>query len=46
MTPSSVPGPSADHRLGLDRFGSDLFTQLIYGARQSLVIGVVSTCSA
>ncbi len=43
MTPSSVPGPSDDHVLGLDAFGSDLLTQLIYGARQSLVIGVVST---
>ena len=43
ITPSSVPGPSADHPLGLDPFGSDLLTQLIHGARQSLVIGVVST---
>ena len=44
VTPSSVPGPSPGHLLGLDPFGSDLFTQLIYGARQSLIIGVVSTC--
>ena len=43
VTPSSVPGPSADHPLGLDAFGSDLLTQLVYGARQSLLIGVVST---
>lgn len=43
VTPSSVPGPSPGHRLGLDPFGSDLLTQLIYGARQSLLIGVVST---
>jgi peptide/nickel transport system permease protein len=43
VTPSSVPGPSDDHLLGLDAFGSDLLTQLLYGARQSLVIGVVST---
>lgn len=43
VTPSSVPGPSPDHLLGLDPFGSDLFTQLIYGARASLIIGVVST---
>ncbi len=43
VTPSSVPGRSAEHLLGLDPFGSDLLTQLIYGARQSLIIGVVST---
>jgi len=43
VTPSDVPGPSEGHLLGLDSFGSDLFTQLVYGARQSLIIGVVST---
>jgi peptide/nickel transport system permease protein len=43
ITPSDVPGPSEDHLLGLDAFGSDLYTQLLYGARQSLLIGVVST---
>ena len=43
VTPTSVPGPSADHWLGLDRFGSDLYTQMLFGARQSLVYGVVST---
>jgi peptide/nickel transport system permease protein len=43
VTPSDVPGPSEGHPLGLDSFGSDLLTQLIYGARISLIIGVVST---
>ncbi len=43
VTPSSVPGPSDDHWLGLDRFGSDMWTQMLYGARQSLIYGVVST---
>jgi len=43
VTPSDVPGPSEGHPLGLDSFGSDLLTQLVYGARVSLVIGVVST---
>jgi len=43
VTPSSVPGRSAEHLLGLDPLGSDEFTQLVYGARQSLIIGVVST---
>lgn len=43
ITPSYVPGPSAEHILGLDSFGSDLYTQLVYGARQTLVIGLTST---
>jgi len=43
VTPTSVPGPSEDHWLGLDRFGSDMWTQMVFGARQSLVYGVVST---
>jgi peptide/nickel transport system permease protein len=43
VTPSSVPGAREGNLLGLDRFGSDLFTQLVYGARQSLVYGVVAT---
>ena len=38
-----MPGPSPEHPLGLDSFGSDMLTQLIYGARQTLVIGIVST---
>lgn len=43
ITPSTLPPFSAEHPLGLDPFGSDLVTQLIFGARQSLIIGVVST---
>ncbi|WP_082034440.1 ABC transporter permease [Nigerium massiliense] len=43
VTPSRLPAFSPQHPLGLDPFGSDLLTQLIYGARQSLIIGVVST---
>ncbi len=43
VTPSSVPGPSEEYPLGLDSTGVDLLTQLVFGARQSLLIGVVST---
>lgn len=43
ITPGSVPGPSDDHRLGLDSFGSDMWTQMLFGARQSLIYGIVST---
>lgn len=43
ITPGSVPGPSDDHFLGLDSFGSDMWTQMLFGARQSLIYGIVST---
>ncbi|MFZ5870788.1 MAG: ABC transporter permease [Actinomycetota bacterium] len=43
ITPSSVPGPSPEHPWGLDSTGADLLTQIVFGARQSLVIGVIST---
>jgi len=43
ITPSKVPGPREGNLLGVDRYGADLFSQIIYGARQSLVVGVVST---
>ncbi len=42
-TPYYVQGGTSSHLLGIDRWGSDMLTQLIYGARQSLVIGVIST---
>jgi peptide/nickel transport system permease protein len=43
ITPTNVPGPYDGHILGLDRYGSDFYTQLVFGARQSLVYGVAST---
>jgi peptide/nickel transport system permease protein len=36
------PGPSADHWFGVDTLGRDEFSRIIYGARLSLVVGVVS----
>jgi peptide/nickel transport system permease protein len=38
--------PSADHLLGTDYYGRDTFSRLLYGARVSLVIGIVSTLIA
>jgi peptide/nickel transport system permease protein len=43
ITPGKVPGPSDQHWLGLDSYGSDMWTQLVFGARQTLVYGIVST---
>lgn len=42
IRPGFVPGPSAEHPLGLDQQGRDELSRLIYGARSSLVIGVAS----
>jgi peptide/nickel transport system permease protein len=36
------PGPSSDHWFGVDLLGRDLFSRIVYGARISLLIGVVS----
>lgn len=36
------PGPSAAHWLGADQLGRDVMSRIFYGARFSLVIGVVS----
>jgi peptide/nickel transport system permease protein len=36
------PGPSVHHLLGVDLLGRDVFTRILYGARFSLLIGVVS----
>ena len=46
IRPGFIPGPSRRPPAGLDRSGADELSQLIYGARQSLVIGVVSRPSA
>lgn len=42
IRPSFVPGPSAQHWLGLDTQGRDELSRIIYGARQSLIVAIVS----
>src|SRR5699024_525046 len=37
----SLMGPSAEHYLGTDEFGRDLFSRILYGGRVSLVMGLV-----
>lgn len=45
ITPTHIPGPGEipEFPLGLDRFGGDVLSKLIWGARATLIIGVVST---
>ncbi|MFI7135159.1 ABC transporter permease [Nonomuraea sp. NPDC050153] len=43
IRPDHIPGFSAGHPLGLDQNGRDELSRLIYGARSSLLIGLVST---
>ena len=38
----SIQGPSGSHWLGTDQLGRDMATRLMYGARISLLIGVVA----
>lgn len=40
--PGSYAAPSAAHWLGTDEFGRDLMTRILYGARISLSVSVVS----
>ncbi|HEV7558180.1 MAG TPA: ABC transporter permease, partial [Kofleriaceae bacterium] len=42
ITNGCCPGPSAAHWLGVDQLGRDELSRIIYGARYSLAIGVVS----
>jgi peptide/nickel transport system permease protein len=43
IRPGFIPGPSADHVLGVDNLGRDELSRLLFGARQSLLIGVGAT---
>jgi peptide/nickel transport system permease protein len=46
IRPSYVPGPSSQHWLGLDTLGRDELSRIIFGARQSLIVAVVSVTIA
>ena len=42
VTDGCCPGPSAEHWFGVDQLGRDEFSRVVYGARFSLLIGVVA----
>ncbi|MEU4155988.1 ABC transporter permease [Actinoplanes sp. NPDC026670] len=43
IKPGSIPGPSAEHWFGYDHQGRDEFSRMLVGARQTLLVGVIST---
>lgn len=43
---NALAKPSAEHLLGTDSFGRDLFTRIIYGSRISLIIGLIPSMIA
>jgi len=40
---SSFDGPQAGHPFGFDRQGCDIYSRVIYGARASVLVGVLTT---
>jgi peptide/nickel transport system permease protein len=43
IRPGSIPGPSAEHWFGYDHQGRDEFSRMLIGARQTLLVGIIST---
>ena len=40
---ATLAAPSADHWLGTDHLGRDIYSRIVHGARVSLIVGVAST---
>lgn len=43
---NTLSGPSSEHLLGTDNLGRDMLSQIIYGARVSVIIGLSATAIA
>lgn len=46
VLPDAIQPPSATHPMGTDNFGRDIFSRLVYGARISLFVGIMSQALA
>jgi peptide/nickel transport system permease protein/oligopeptide transport system permease protein len=46
ISETTLLSPSADHPFGTDKLGRDILSRTIYGARVSLMVGVVATMIA
>lgn len=46
ITGGALEAPSVDHLLGTDELGMDIWSQICYGARMSLSIGIAVACIA
>lgn len=44
--PQKLKGPSAEHILGTDELGRDLFSRIVSGARVAVIVGVVAVLIA
>ncbi|HHW32285.1 MAG TPA: ABC transporter permease [Clostridiaceae bacterium] len=44
--PNKLQGPSADHWLGTDEYGRDIMARIIYGARNTMYVGLGSSILA
>jgi oligopeptide transport system permease protein len=42
----SLQGPSAEHWFGIDILGCDYYSRVIYGARVSITVGILTTVTA
>ena len=38
-----LAAPSADHLMGTDQYGRDVFSRIVYGARTALAVGILSS---
>ena len=44
--PRRLEGPSADHPLGTDQFGRDVYSRVVQGARISMLVGIAASLVA